>query len=213
MGHDYQRIDVAVSYLNPGDSPWWDERVMLDCHFYEPEEFSHCHECGNKSWPGTYTNKVRGEKYWNKAFLDTVFKPVWDFKEEHDILVHFSEMGAKADLDDDVRASYLSDIISVFQTHGTGWTVWEWNEKRFGIHDCQPVIQTVFRDIEVKNTQPRNFPVSKRTSAKTIEKAWYSINGRRIFNLSDRVPQSTGIYLIHTESSHSSFLKRQVIKP
>jgi hypothetical protein len=137
MANDWQGLEATVYNIKPSLSDWYDSRIIFDVHWYEPINLTHCsypgspNNCPGKTWPGTYST-WRGTLTWDKNKLNELMSPLWSWKNQYNVKVHFSEIGTAADLDDNVRAAYLTDLTSLLATNNIGWTCYEWKQN-FGV--------------------------------------------------------------------------------
>lgn len=104
-----------------------DPRLIADIHFYEPvESFTHVANATNK-YPGTMTT-WRGTKTWNKDFLRTLIKPLYDFAKAKNLpLVLISEYGTDKKVDKASRLRYMTDLTDLFREYGFGHTAYTWS--------------------------------------------------------------------------------------
>ncbi|NTV30964.1 cellulase family glycosylhydrolase [candidate division WWE3 bacterium] len=143
MSHSWQSIGATVDNMNFSQMQWWDNKMIIDMHYYSPLDLTHCgytsstNNCAGKQWPGTYTGWTTfGTEHngtWDKTFLEREFKRVWDYQQKNPgVVVHFSEIGTHSGLEDITRSAYLRDVTSILSANGVGWSCWEW-DKNFGI--------------------------------------------------------------------------------
>lgn len=158
MANDWQGHEATL-YNLPIDR-LVDARTIVDVHFYEPMNLSHCggysgrpNNCGGLQFPGTYTT-WRGTQLWNRALIDELLNPLSTWQTRHNVpFIHFSEVGTTAALADGVRAAYLGAVISVLRSHGFGYTVYEWH-KSFGIKASPLTLAVVFDTAPVVTPSP-----------------------------------------------------------
>lgn len=144
MAHDWQGIDATVWTFK---TPFADDRVIVDVHFYEPMPLTHCKsDCASKTYPATIET-WRGTETWNKARMQLLFKDLREWRDKHGVFVHCSEFGTQTALPEAVRAAYIGDVVSILRENGFGLTVYDWNTSKptnFGINMHPKVLKAVF---------------------------------------------------------------------
>lgn len=145
MATTWQVIGATIRELNPRARRWWDDRFIADVHMYSPLSLTHCsfpgqpNKCPGKTWPGHYADHLptggRLDGTWVRQVLEHEFRKLWDWRAESRVTVHFSEIGTTADLADEPRSAYISDVVSILRAAGVGWTCYEWHQN-FGIKNA-----------------------------------------------------------------------------
>ncbi len=156
IAHTWQAISATIYNLEPRTIPWFDSRMIVDMHFYNPLGLTHCAFTGNdptpcqgKQWPGYYEDYLPSgnlfKGVWDKALLQKEFQVLWDWRaRNNNVAIHFSEIGTHSFLGDDPRSAYINDVTSIFQANGVGWSCWEW-DKNFGIINHPKTIKACFK--------------------------------------------------------------------
>jgi hypothetical protein len=139
-GHGNQGMFATRDTFQPQNRPWLDSRMIVDCHMYRPNGFTHTNTPG-KTWPGFYDERLPASNWrytgtWDKSVLEADMQPWFDWAASHGLKVHFSEIGVKHLQADAQRANYLSDICDIFEANDAGWSGWDWTGAGgFGIRD------------------------------------------------------------------------------
>lgn len=178
MAHTWQAISATIYNLEPRTISWFDSRMIVDMHFYNPLGLTHCAFTGNdptpcqgKQWPGYYEDYLpSGAHYkgqWDKSLLERELKVLWDWRaRNNNVPVHFSEIGTHSFLADGPRAAYINDVTSIFRDNGVGWSCWEW-DKNFGIINHPKTIQACFKGGTTSSPTPTPSPTSTPSSTST----------------------------------------------
>lgn len=145
MANDWQGIEAT---LQEPSLPFADDRVIVDCHFYEPMGITHPKKGKEAAvtYPGVYQT-WRGSELWDKSRIEKLFIELAAWRTKHNVFVHFSEIGTKCSVPETVRAAYLSDVVSILRGHVFGYTVYDWRTSKahnFGIKMHPAVVRAVF---------------------------------------------------------------------
>jgi ribosomal protein S27AE len=154
MAHHWQSAGATINRFQPQSRSWLDARMVVDIHYYSPQGLTHCNypghpnNCPGKSWPGTYSHwMVDGSRFsgtWNKAKISEDLKALFTFARNHNLRVHFSEIGTASALNGYVQAAYLRDVTDLLYANGIGWTCYDWH-KNFGFKHSALSVAACFR--------------------------------------------------------------------
>jgi hypothetical protein len=148
MANDWQGAGATVANIDPTVAPFNDPYLIFDVHFYDPMPLTHCSPdwvspCDpGIVWPGNFST-WRGTFFWDREFVNQLLQPLWDWKNNHNVFVHFSEFGASNQLNIEARTAYYRDIVSVFREHGVGYSAYDWRGT-YSIQDQPGILSAVF---------------------------------------------------------------------
>lgn len=150
MAHDWQGIEATLWSLK---TPFADDRVIVDCHMYEPMSLTHGSGEG-KTWPGMYATWRSNDVpvLWDRARLADLFDELAEWRDRQGCFVHFSEVGTVVTVPESTRAAYLGDVVGIVRGHGFGYTVYDWKTAKshnFGIKMHPQVVKAVFQSVSV----------------------------------------------------------------
>lgn len=147
MARDWQGIEATELELNVSS---FTGPFIVDVHYYEPLGISHCaypgqpNNCPGRQYPGTYERWSGGPTmYYDRANIENQFMPLFNWAQQRGVFLNVGEFGTADALDQTTRTKYIADMVSIFRSHGAGYTVWEWN-KNFGVKQHPQVVQTLF---------------------------------------------------------------------
>ena len=135
-----------------------DARTLYTFHYYEPMLFTH----QNAPWipwmaqlagarvpyPGPFNHPIleidtgfpvdlafmRKAPY-GPEFLESLLKPVVDFRSKHRAHVYCGEFGTVAYSPSEDRLRWYADLCSIFASHEIGYANWDYKSDDFGIRD------------------------------------------------------------------------------
>lgn len=145
MARDWQGLEETVYSL---DTSFATGPVVVDVHFYEPIDLTHCsypgtaNNCPGMAYPG-YHDTWRGHIYYDMAWMRTHFTLLRNWRDQRGVFVTIGEFGTTADLADDVQTRYFADLVSLFHEFGFGYTVYEF-DKNFGVKQNPSAMAVLF---------------------------------------------------------------------
>lgn len=145
MAHDWQGLEETVYSLNLSFASG---PVIVDVHFYEPIDMTHCsypgsaNRCGGQAYPGTHST-WRGTIYYDITRLRNHFSLLKQWGTANGVFVNAGEFGTTADLADDVQTRYFADLVTIFHENGWGYTVYEWYHN-FGVKQNPSAVSALF---------------------------------------------------------------------
>lgn len=134
VANDWNGIEATIYDLSR-NMPFWDERMIIDCHFYEPMPLTHTDQGESPVYPGDIptwrTNR------WDASVIDGIIKPLadWRDKDARHPFVFFSEFGTNRHCDRDSRRLYTKDVVGAFRKYGFGYTIYTWFDNVWSIQD------------------------------------------------------------------------------
>lgn len=162
MARDWQGIEATELELNVSS---FTGPFIVDVHYYEPLGISHCaypgqpNNCPGRQYPGTYERWSGGPTmYYDRSSIENQFMPLFNWAQQRGVFLNVGEFGTAAALDQTTRARYLGDLVSIFKSHGAGFTVWEWMQN-FGVKQHPQVVSALFSGVPT-TPNPSSAPVT-----------------------------------------------------
>ena len=139
--------------------PLADGNVIYNFHFYEPHTFTHQSATwGAKAWPflknipypssveiidpflpgidnapARETLREYGMEHWDASKVDQVISAAANWANKYDVPLTCNEFGVyRAHTPEDSRLNWISDVRTVLEKHGIGWTMWDYADG-FGV--------------------------------------------------------------------------------
>jgi hypothetical protein len=95
--------------------------VVYSVHMYVPAAFTHQNVFRKNQPPVMYPGMIEG-RYWDKAALEAVLKPVVDFQKNYNVHIYIGEFSAIRWAPGQSAHDYLRDLIEIFEAHGWDWS-------------------------------------------------------------------------------------------
>ena len=137
--------------------PTGDARTVYTFHFYEPNHFTH-QSAPWVAWtkklpmPQPYPGEARGVAellgkgdvqaeaqaghlvgYWDAARLDSLLKPVLEFRDRHQVSVFCGEFGVYLAAPRENQLRWMEDFTGLLVKHRFGFTYWSYRDMDFGL--------------------------------------------------------------------------------
>mmetsp|Transcript_22531 Transcript_22531/g.31374 ORF Transcript_22531/g.31374 Transcript_22531/m.31374 type:complete len:735 (-) Transcript_22531:1831-4035(-) len=143
--HDKETpIIVESSYwAHPSTLPYLkifkDSRVVYSFHFYLPTMLTSrrknngfCQYPGKiPKWKALHSETAE----WNKATIETVLKPIYEWQQQHGTRIFVGEFGISRDVKG--ASEYLSDLVAQFRTFGWSWCAYAFREEGWDAMDYE----------------------------------------------------------------------------
>jgi len=95
--------------------------VVYSVHMYVPAAFTHQNVFRKNQPPVMYPGMIEG-RYWDKAALEAVLKPVVDFQKNYNVHIYIGEFSAIRWAPGQSAHDYLRDLTEIFEAHGWDWS-------------------------------------------------------------------------------------------
>jgi Cellulase (glycosyl hydrolase family 5) len=129
----YEPGPGSLDYGFSGLTPLPDDRVIYSFHLYEPDRFTkqgfELAEAGDLRRAPTvhYPGWIHLQR-WDRARLEEVVQPVVAFQRRWHVPIYVGEFSVIRWAPEPDAARWLSDAISIFESHGWSWTYFAFRE-------------------------------------------------------------------------------------
>ncbi len=163
--------------------PFLDDHILYSFHFYEPYCYTNFKiNQGNFGYPGLVPDDddKATPRFWDKAKLKELLKPVVDFQKKHNVPNHqilVGEFGGH-------RSSkglehYFSDLISIFNKEGWHFAVYAFQEDTWDGMDyelgCKKLPWSYWKELE-EGKKPQIVRLPENPVFKVLTKEWGAQN-------------------------------------
>lgn len=168
VANDWNGIEATI-YTLTKNMPFWDERMIVDCHFYEPlEGFTHTYKGDPtkmypgfiKTWRTDQENWTASGRVWNYAELDRLVAMLTDWRDKdprHPFCL-ISEWGGSKYCDAGSRLRYAIDLEDIFRKRELGYTVYTWSDNDWSIQTDPNLIESLWLSDDVPEPPPVDPP-------------------------------------------------------
>jgi hypothetical protein len=104
-----------------------DNKIVYKTHCYNPYDYSHSEVPQSETYPGTFwSDALQDVVYFDKSFfMESVFSAVRSFQGIHNVPILLGEFGLSYHQYGGEK--YLSDIMSIAESFGWHFSLWNWN--------------------------------------------------------------------------------------